>query len=287
MNQEIKVPFVNVDGVKLHYREAGTGYPILFVHELAGDSREWEQQFAFFARRYRCIAFDARGYLPSDVPREASRYGYEYAVSDIAGVMDGLGLSKAHIVGLSMGAYATLCFGLRHPERASSLVVAGVGSGSPRAGHAAFIEEHRAMAARIRASKPISMDSFVQLVQGMPTRARLRTKDPDGWLRFLEHLREHDPAGMANTIEMYQGTRPSLEDFEADLKRLTVPTFLIVGDEDAPCLETNFYLLRKVPGARLMVLPRTGHCVNLEEPVTFNMQVLEFFASLDQSSAAA
>lgn len=281
------MPFVNVDGVKLHYREAGSGYPILFVHELAGDSREWEQQFAFFARRYRCIAFDARGYLPSDVPSEKSSYGYEYAVSDIAGLMDGLGLPRAHVVGLSMGAYATLCFGLRHPERASALVVAGVGSGSPRAGHAAFMVEHQAMAAQIRASDPPSMDSFVKLVQGMPTRMRLRTKDPDGWLRFLEHLRGHDPVGMANTIEMYQGLRPSLEDFSADLERLTVPTFLIVGDEDTPCLETNLFLLRKVPGARLMVLPGTGHCVNLEEPVTFNMQVLEFFAGLDQRPAVA
>jgi pimeloyl-ACP methyl ester carboxylesterase len=279
------VPFINVDGVKLHYREAGAGYPIIFVHELAGDSREWEQQFAFFARRYRCIAYDARGYLPSDVPSSKSHYGYEYAISDIAGLMEGLGLSKAHIVGLSMGAYATLCFGLRHPEKASALVVAGVGSGSPRASHAAFKTEHQAMAARIRESSPPSMDSFVELVQGMPTRVGLRTKDPDGWQRFLEHLRGHDPAGMANTIEMYQGMRPSLEDFEPELKRLAVPTFLVVGDQDAPCLETNVFLLRTVPGARLMVLPKTGHCVNLEEPATFNAQVLEFFADLEHGQA--
>lgn len=281
------MPYVNVDGVKLHYREAGAGYPIVFVHELAGDSREWEQQFAFFARRYRCIAFDARGYLPSDAPSAKDRYGYEYAISDIAGLMDGLGLSRAHVVGLSMGAYATLCFGLRHPEKASALVVAGVGSGSPRAGHAAFMTEHLAMADRIRASSPPSMDSFVELVQGMPTRKRLRTKDPDGWQRFLGHLRAHDPVGMANTIERYQGMRPSLEDFTPELERLAIPTFLVVGDEDTPCLETNFFLLRTVPGARLMVLPRTGHCVNLEEPVTFNAQVLDFFAEVERAQAAA
>lgn len=280
------MPFVNVDGVKLHYREAGAGYPIIFVHELAGDSREWDQQVAFFARYYRCIAFDARGYLPSDVPAQRDRYGYEYAISDIAGLMDGLGLAKAHVVGLSMGAYATLCFGLRHPAKASALVVAGVGSGSPRAGHAAFIEEHRAMAARIRASSPASMDSFVELVQGMPTRVRLRTKDPVGWQRFLDHLSAHDPDGMANTIEMYQGARPSLEDFTSDLERLTIPTFLVVGDEDTPCVETNLFLRRTVPGARLMVLPNTGHCVNLEEPVTFNAQVLEFLSEVERQQRA-
>src|ERR1043166_1643214 len=118
------------DGVKLYYEETGSGIPIVFVHEFAGDYRAWEPQVRFLSRRYRCITYNARGYPPSDVPADLEQYGATHAVDDIASVIRHFGLGKAHIVGLSMGAYATLNFGLRYPHMAYSLVVAGAGSGS-------------------------------------------------------------------------------------------------------------------------------------------------------------
>jgi pimeloyl-ACP methyl ester carboxylesterase len=65
------------DGVKLHYEEAGSGSPIVFVHEFAGDARSWEPQLRHFSRRYRCIAYNARGYPPSDVPEDVERYSQQ------------------------------------------------------------------------------------------------------------------------------------------------------------------------------------------------------------------
>ena len=120
------------DGVKLHYEEAGSGTPLLFVHEFAGDHRSWESQLRHFSRRYRCIAYNARGYPPSDVPEEFERYSQEWARDDARAVLDRLGIDKAHVVGLSMGAFATLHFGLAYPERALSITTAGVGSGAVR-----------------------------------------------------------------------------------------------------------------------------------------------------------
>src|SRR5688500_9378176 len=109
------------DGVKLHYEEAGSGAPIVFVHEFAGDCRSWEPQLRHFSRRYRCVAYNARGYPPSDVPDDFERYSQARARDDIRSVLDGLGLPAAHVVGLSMGAFATLHFGMQYPERALSI----------------------------------------------------------------------------------------------------------------------------------------------------------------------
>ena len=123
------MPFVTVKGVRLYYEEAGTGTPLVFVHEFAGDARSWRPQMQFFARRYRCIAYNARGYPPSDVPDDPAAYSQDQAVADLLAVLDHLKLLQAHIVGFSMGGYATLLFGLRHGERARSLSVVGVGYG--------------------------------------------------------------------------------------------------------------------------------------------------------------
>ena len=109
------------DGVSLHYEEAGAGSPLVFVHEFAGDHRSWEQQLRHFSRRYRCIAYNARGYPPSEVPESFERYSQERARDDIRAVLDALGIERAHIVGLSMGAFATLHFGMAYPKRALSL----------------------------------------------------------------------------------------------------------------------------------------------------------------------
>src|SRR3954451_10972770 len=96
------------DGVGLHVEEAGRGFPVLFVHEFAGDHRSWEPQVRALSRRYRCITYAARGYPPSDVPEDPAAYSQARAVADAIAVLDGLGVEHAHVVGLSMGGFATL-----------------------------------------------------------------------------------------------------------------------------------------------------------------------------------
>src|SRR4051794_37352777 len=129
------------DGVRLHVEESGAGFPVLFVHEFAGDHRSWEPQVRALSRRYRCIAYAARGYPPSDVPQDPGAYSQARAVDDAIAVLDGLGVKQAHVVGLSMGGFATLHLGLRHPERARSLVVASAGYGAQPERRDAFRQE--------------------------------------------------------------------------------------------------------------------------------------------------
>src|SRR6186997_16885 len=121
---------VTDDNIKLYYEDTGSGAPVVLVHEYAGDYRSWEPQVRHLAKRYRCIAFNARGFPPSDVPQDVASYSQHRAADDIRAVLDALKIDKAHIVGLSMGGLATLHFGLAYPDRALSLVVAGCGYGA-------------------------------------------------------------------------------------------------------------------------------------------------------------
>jgi len=273
------MPYVNSKGARLYYEETGSGRPIVFVHEFAADLREWEQQLRWFSREYRCIAFNARGYPPSDVPESADLYGYEYSADDILAVLDGLGIDRAHIVGLSMGAYATLQFGMRNPDRALSLVAAGVGAGAPHEHRELFKQQAEATARRfLEKGSPVVA---AELAHGA-NRVQLLNKDPRGWQLFKEHLAEHSAVGSAHTLRQYQALRPSLYDYEKEFAACRLPTLLIVGDEDEPCLDINLFLKRTMPSAQLWMFPATGHAVNLEEPVAFNTGVHAFLSAVDR-----
>lgn len=261
------------DGVRLYYEEAGSGTPIVFVHEFAGDHRSWEPQIRHFSRRYRCIAYSARGYSPSDVPQDWEGYSQQRVRDDVRAVLDALGIERAHVVGLSMGAFATLHFGLAYPQRALSLVLAGGGSGAHPASYKAFQDDSRRNADFIRRE---GMERFAQTYGVGPTRIQFRNKDPRGFDEFQRHLAEHSAVGSANTMQGYQGRRPSLYDLTAEMGRLKLPTLIMTGDEDEPCLDACLMMKRAIPTSALVVLPRSGHAINLEEPALFNQFVDDF-----------
>lgn len=274
------MPYAPSDGARLHYEETGSGHPIVFVHEFGADHREWEQQVRWFSREYRCITFAARGYPPSDVPDDPALYGQDHAVGDIAAVMRHLGIARAHVVGLSMGGFATLLFGLRHPSMATALVVAGAGSGAPRQEQPAFRAACEARAVKLL-EQGWPGEIAAETGHG-PTRIQLRHKDPRGWAEFMEHLEAHSALGSALTMQRYQGARDSIFDWEDALRRMAVPTLLAVGDEDAPCIEANIFLKSVLPNAGLWMHPRTGHAINLEEPAAFNRAVQDFFGTVER-----
>ncbi|HXW83170.1 MAG TPA: alpha/beta hydrolase [Candidatus Binataceae bacterium] len=273
------MPFAQSSGVKLYFEETGSGYPIVFVHEFAGDYHAWEPQVRFFSRQYRCITYNARGYPPSDVPERDDQYGQAQAADDIAAIFAHLGLRKGHVVGLSMGGFAALHFGLRHSDLPSALVVAGCGSGAPKSERETFARGCNATAERFL--KEGSEKVAPSLGLGT-TRIQLKNKDPRGWAEFVRHLAEHSAQGSAFTLRNYQALRPSLYDLEQELKRLSVPILLAVGDEDDPCLDANLFLKRTIPSAGLWMVPRSGHAINLEEPEAFNRAVQDFFSSVER-----
>ena len=268
------------DGTRLYVEEAGSGTPIVFVHEFGGDHRSWEPQMRHFTRRYRCITYGARGYPPSDVPTDVERYSQAIATDDIADVMSALGIEKAHIVGLSMGGFATLHFGLRYPQRALSLVVAGAGYGAEKP-----LEEYfRNVSLEVaRKFEELGAVEFSKIYSTAASRIVFQVKDPRGWQEFATQLSEHSAVGSARTMQGVQARRPSIYDLEAELKQMQVPTLVIVGDEDDHCLQPGLFLKRTVPASGLLVLPKTGHTLNIDEPALFNQFVADFLATVEQN----
>lgn len=281
------MPHADSDGIKLYYAEAcgdaagADATPIIFVHEFAGDHRSWEPQMRYFSRSRRAIAYNARGYPPSDVPESVSDYNQEIVADDIARVLDHLDIERAHVVGLSMGGFATLHFGLRHAARAVSLTVAGCGYGAERKGREGFLADVEAMASGYDTKGAAAVADGYAL---SGTRVQFQNKDPRGWAEFRDQLAEHSALGCANTLRGYMATRPSLYDLEEQLKGLNVPTLIVTGDEDEPCLEPDIYLKRTIPSAGLLVVPLSGHTINLEEPDAFNSAVADFIARAEAGS---
>ncbi len=270
----------STDGTKLYYEEAGTGTPVVFVHEFAGDYRTWEPQMRYFARSHRCVTFSARGYPPSEVPSDPARYGQDIARGDVVALMDTLGIAKAHVVGHSMGAYTALHVGIRHPERCISVTAAGCGWGSVADPAArAAMRQVAAETAKMFTEKAI-VEAAAIYADG-PTRQAHKHKDPRGYAEFARMLAEHSALGHALTMSMLQARRPTLWDMEAELQRFAVPLLVIVGDEDDSCLEGSVFLKRTVPTAGLLVIPRSGHTITSEEPAAFNAALADFFAAAE------
>ena len=267
------------DGVKLCYEEAGSGTPIVFVHEFGGDMHSWEPQMRYFSRRYRCITYSARGYLPSDVPESPDRYSQDIAVDDIVDVLDALSIDRAHVVGLSMGGFATLHLGLRHPERARSLVVAGAGYG----GEKEFEDYFRNVSLEVaRQFEAQGSARFSKTYAMAASRIAFLLKDPRGWQEFADQLARHSALGSANTMRGVQARRPSIYDLKDQLTRMPVPTLIMVGDEDDHCLQPGIFMKQHIPGSGLLVLPKSGHTLNIEEPGLFNHHMAEFLAMVEQ-----
>jgi len=265
------------DGISLYYEETGSGAPVVFVHEFAGDFRSWEPQVRYFARRYRSITYNARGWPPSEVPEDPARYSQARAADDIRAVLDALNIDKAHIVGLSMGGFATLHFGLNYPDRALSLVVAGCGYGAEKSEREKFRAEATTIAAFLEEK---GMAAFAEAYSTGPTRVQFENKDPRGHEELKAMLAEHSNIGSARTQACVQRERPSLYDLEDKLSALTVPTLIVTGDEDWPCLAPGIFMKRVIRSAGLLILPNTGHAINLEEPALFNQSIADFLAQV-------
>jgi pimeloyl-ACP methyl ester carboxylesterase len=264
------------NGVNIYYEDTGEGYPLVWSHEFAGNYDSWEPQARFFTRRYRVITYAARGYPPSDVPEDPCAYSQEHAVDDLRQLLGHLGIEQAHLGGLSMGGAVVLNFGFVYPEMCRSLVVASAGSGTTD--REAFLANSEAMAARLLAE---GMGRVADEYTRGNTRVQLLRKDPRGWQEFRDGMAAHSAMGSALTFRGFQIKRPTIYQLEEQLKALQVPTLIMIGDEDEPCVEPSIFMKRRIPSSGLSVFPQSGHAINLEEPDLFNRTVLDFLTAVE------
>ena len=266
---------VTKDNWRLYFEEAGAGTPVIFLHEFAADYTNWEPQMRYFSRGHRCIAYSARGYTPSDVPPSAEAYTYQHFYTDALTVLDHLAIDRAHFVGLSMGAYSSLQIGLNAPDRALSMTLAGVGSGSSLEHLDAFRQQCRETAEQFEA---IGSAEVAKVTRDAPGRIPFLVKDPRGHADFYAALARHDARGSANTMRSFQGGRPSIYTLAEAINKVATPALIICGDEDDNCIAPSLFLKQHLPASGLTFFPKSGHVLNLEEPALFNEMVERFIA---------
>ena len=269
------MPRAHINGIQLYYESTGEGFPLVLAHEFAGDFRSWETQVRYFSRRYRVITYNARGYPPSDVPTDEDAYSQEMAVEDLHGLLDHLGIEKAHICGLSMGGTLALNFGITYPDRAQSLIIAAAGSGSTDVD--AWREN---VVASSRGMEEQGMAYMGDYSRG-EARVQLLRKDPRGYREFSDQFLSHSSLGSALTFRGVQGKRPPVFALEEEMRALTLPTLIMLGDEDDPCIEPSIFMKRCISTSGLVMFPQSGHAINLEDPDLFNQSVQDFLISVE------
>lgn len=256
----------------MYYEETGEGPPLVFCHEFAGDYRAWDPQVRAFARLYRCITYCHRGFPPSSVPTDPAAYSQDQLIADLLGLLDYLHIEGCHLVGFSMGGNVVLNFAMRYPERCHGIVVVGTGAGSSN--RERFLSDIERTVDLLRTQ---GIAGFAEVYARGPTRLPFLRKDPHGWSVFRKQLEDHSAEGQALTMLGVLRPRPTIFALEPQLEQLRVPTLLMTGDEDEPCVEPAVFMKRKIATSGLVVVPQTGHAINLEEPALFNRAVLDFF----------
>ena len=271
------MPTASVNGVNLYWEATGQGTPLVWLHEFGGDLRSWEPQVRYFSRRYRVVTYNHRGYPPSSVPRKARDYSQDLLVEDLHQLLTHLGLSSVHLGGCSMGANVARDFAIAHGDMTRSLTLVGAGAGSVDREH--FLTAQETIASELERG---GIDSLIRSFELLPTRTTFNAKDPRGFAEFLRHVGTHDAVACAHLAREVLVKRRTVGELEAELKGLRVPTLIMVGDRDTPCIEPSIVMRGWIPHAGLIVLPACGHTPNLEEPSFFNLHVSEFLAAVEE-----
>lgn len=269
------MPEFSANGARLYYEVTGDGFPLVWSHEFAGDCQSWAPQVKFFSRRYRVITYNARGYPPSEVPPNPEDYSQEQSVEDLRLLLEHLGIEQAYLGGLSMGGNVALNFGLAYPHRAKALIVAATGAGTTN--REKFLQDGEKLARRLL---DVGMEAVAHDYALGPARTQFLRKDPKGWEEFQRGLAAHSALGSALTYRGVQMKRPTIYALEDKLRQFQVPTLVLIGDEDEPCIEPAVFMKRRIPRCGLAVFPQSGHAINLEEPDQFNRAVLEFLTTV-------
>lgn len=265
------MPIAHINGIQLYYEEAGNGPPLIWVHGFGCGIRSWDPQVSAFSSSRRVVTYDLRGFGITEAPEAADGYSQDISVADLTALLDHLRIEQAALGGLSMGGNIALNFALAHPDRASALIIADTGAGSDNT------EEWVAGAqAYAKAADRGGVEAFADLACANPLFARYIAQGPQCERFIRSCLMTHRARGIAHTAREVLSKRPTIYSLEAKLRAMHIPTLLIVGAYDAPCVKVHAFMARTIPGARSVTLQGVGHLSNLEAPEEFNAHVRQF-----------
>ena len=263
------MPFTEVDGARIHYLDAGTGEPALvLLHGFPLHAGMWAPQVEHISRTHRVIAPDLLGFGGSDAPETMYRYTMLGFADLVAGLLDHLGLERVVLCGLSMGGYVAFAVLRQYAERVSGLILADTRAAADTSMVFEKRTDQQDQVARIGTTALI--ETLLAGLLSDETRANR--------LELVEQVRRlmaNSAAGFIGALEAMKH-RPDATD---DLALITVPTLVIVGEDDAlspPDLAREMH--ERIPGSELAVLPHAGHLSNLEAADDFNAAVDAFLA---------
>jgi len=261
--------YLQVNGARIHYERAGSGFPVIFLHAGIADSRMWEPEVEAFAKHFDVIRPDQRGFGQSDLP--ATRWS---AIADLLEIMDSLALKPAHLVGCSMGGELAIDFALDHPERVSKLVLVG-----PSISGANFGKKYPDLWAPVKAA-----DEVHDLVALTQAEMKLFLAGPKRSVDKIDkRIRDLflDMNGKALLSDFDSAPTDDLDPPALErLGEISAPALVVIGDEDVPPVQDAVDLLmQKLKGARKAVIHDAAHLPNLEHPTEFNRVVLDFLLS--------
>jgi len=268
------MPRVAVNGVSLHYDEAGTGAPLLLIHAFPVGRRMWEPQIAALAQRHRVIAYDVRGFGLSDAPRDPASYSQALSVEDARALLEALGAAPAAVCGLSMGGNIALNLALAHPGSVTRLILCDTGAGSENAAAFKTRCEEYAQAAdqglEAFCNTVISTWSVFSDYGGQGDAQQKRLRD----LVMGQHAH-----GMALTARHALATRKPVYALEPGMRKLRTPTLVAYGTRDEACVQSSEFMAATIPGAQIWRVPDATHFINLDEPDLFNQKILDFLGT--------
>jgi len=271
------VPFARTDDrVRLYYEEHGRrGTPLVLAYGIGGNADMWDVNRDALAAHHRLVLWEPRGHARSDSPEDAAKFSFGRWTLDLKTVLDHLGIRKAHVGGLSLGAGIATRFALRFPSRVRALMVT---NSSSAVGLPLSVENLVMRARSIEITLTKGMDAMAEYAMAAnPNVSERLALDPSARDEFYEEYRRLSPIGYANSLRALL----AMDHITDQLPRLRMPVLLIGGDRD-PSLAPMRVMHRKVRGSKLVVLSPASHFANRDQPEAWNRTVLEFLARCDR-----
>ena len=269
------MPYVRTDDrVKLYYEEHGEGTPLVLAYGIGGNADLWDTNRDALGAHHRLVLWEPRGHARSDSPDDPAKYSFPRWAFDLKAVLDHLGISKAHVGGLSLGAGIATRFTLRFPRRVRSLLVT---NSSSAAGLPLPVDHIVMRAQSIKVTLEQGLDAMADFAMASNPNVRARLAlDPNAKDEFYAYYRRLTPIGYANALRALL----AMDHITDQLSMIRVPTLLIGGDRD-PSLEPMKVMRKKIRGSKLIVLSPASHFANRDQPEAWNRAALEFLGKVD------
>ena len=248
------MPYLDRDGVDIYYAQHGAGdVTILLSHGYSATSSMWRTQIDSLCDKFRVICWDMRGHGKSSSPDDAALYSETHTVQDMRALLDECKVEQAVIAGLSLGGYMSLAFNATHPDRTCALMLFDTGPG------------YKNDEARERWNKMARKRSAAFEQQGLTALGN------GNEVQIASH---QSAAGLAHAA---RGMLTQVDDHVIQsLPTITVPTLVLVGENDTAFLTPSDYMARKITRSIKVVLPNAGHASNIDQPQAFNQSILTF-----------